>query len=200
MRWLRLRHAGASASGLTAHAFIQPASTTLRHRRDRRRLISEELLLNDFDFFEGTWDVANRRRTDYLDESSEWEEFPAVSHAARYLDSRANFASIVFPTKAYSGISLRLYDASRDEWSLYWVASNRTGSLDPPVVGRFTDGRAEFFCDDIWDGKAIRVRNTWSDISVDSCHWAQAFSVDQGHTWLVNWQMHYTRRPADQPD
>ena len=35
--------------------------------------------MNDFDFLTGTWDVANRWRTDFLDESSPWEEFPAIS-------------------------------------------------------------------------------------------------------------------------
>ena len=31
---------------------------------------------NDFDFLTGTWDVANRWRTDFLDPTSAWEEFP----------------------------------------------------------------------------------------------------------------------------
>jgi hypothetical protein len=31
--------------------------------------------MNDFDFLAGARDVANRWRTDFLDDSSEWEEF-----------------------------------------------------------------------------------------------------------------------------
>jgi hypothetical protein len=38
--------------------------------------------MNDFDFFTGTWDVANRWRADFLDPDSEWEEFPGISHAS----------------------------------------------------------------------------------------------------------------------
>jgi len=46
--------------------------------------------MNGFDFLAGTWDVANRWRTDFLDDSSEWEEFPGefpgASEAARRSD------------------------------------------------------------------------------------------------------------------
>ena len=42
--------------------------------------------MNGFDFLAGTWDAANRWRTDFLDDSSEWEEFPGVSEAARRCD------------------------------------------------------------------------------------------------------------------
>lgn len=96
--------------------------------------------INDFDFLVGTWDVTNRWRTDFLDEASDWEEFPAVSHATRHFDGGASFDEITFPTKGFAGLTLRLYDRERGEWSLYW-ASARTGTLFPPVVGRFSGGR-----------------------------------------------------------
>jgi hypothetical protein len=46
--------------------------------------------MNDFDFVTGTWDIANRWRTNFLDPGSEWEEFPGVSHASRHFDGNAN--------------------------------------------------------------------------------------------------------------
>ena len=126
--------------------------------------------MDDFDFYTGTWDVTNRRRTDFLEDScfereaTDWEEFPAVSVASRHLDGLANFDEIEFPTKGIRGVTLRLFDAEREEWSLYWVSS-RTGMLTTPVVGRFVDGRGEFRGDDAIDGRAIRVRYVWSGIS-----------------------------------
>jgi hypothetical protein len=149
--------------------------------------------MNDFDFLTGTWDVTNRRRTDFLDEASAWEEFPAVSRAGRHFGGAANFDEIEFPTKGYAGLTLRLYDPEREEWSLYW-ASKRDGRLTPPVVGRFTDGRGEFFGDDEYEGKRIRVRFLWTDITATSAHWEQAFSLDDGKTCLTNWTMDSTRR------
>ena len=62
--------------------------------------------MNDFDFFTGTWDVANRWRTDFLDPGSQWEEFPGVSHASRHFGGNANFDEITFPTKGFSGLTL----------------------------------------------------------------------------------------------
>ncbi|MFE3453009.1 hypothetical protein ACFXJ8_29205 [Nonomuraea sp. NPDC059194] len=155
--------------------------------------------MNDFDFHTGTWDIVNRRRTDFLEEScllkeaTEWEEFPAVSHASRHFGGGANFDEIEFPTKGSSGLTLRLFDPETEEWSLYW-ASSRTGKLTPPVVGRFSGGRGEFYGDDTHAGRDIRVRFIWSDITERSARWEQAFSVDGGETWITNWIMASTRR------
>jgi hypothetical protein len=42
----------------------------------------------NFDLLAGTWDVASRWRTDFLDDSS---EFPGVSEAARRFDGIGEF-------------------------------------------------------------------------------------------------------------
>jgi hypothetical protein len=65
--------------------------------------------MNDFDFLVGDWDVANQWRTDFLDETSEWEEFPAVSRASRHFEGEASFDEIEFPTKGFAGLTLRMY-------------------------------------------------------------------------------------------
>lgn len=149
--------------------------------------------MNDFDFYTGTWDVRNRRLTDFLDETSSWEEFPAVSHASRHFAGGANFDEIEFPTKGYAGLTLRLFDPESEEWSLYWV-SKRDGRLTTPVVGRFTGGVGEFYGDDTYEGKEIRVRFLWSDVTATTARWEQAFSLDGEKTWLTNWIMESTRR------
>ncbi|MGH3401810.1 MAG: hypothetical protein ACRDRJ_04710 [Streptosporangiaceae bacterium] len=109
-------------------------------------------------------------------------------------DDAANFDEISFPTKGFAGLTLRLYEAESAQWSLYW-ASKRTGTLFPPVVGRFVDGRGEFYGDDTYDGKDIRARFIWSEITAGSARWEQAFSIDQEQTWVTNWIMDLTRRP-----
>uniref|UniRef100_A0AAU2JR95 DUF1579 domain-containing protein n=1 Tax=Streptomyces sp. NBC_00049 TaxID=2903617 RepID=A0AAU2JR95_9ACTN len=150
--------------------------------------------MNDFDFLVGSWDVANRWRTDFLDADGEWEEFPAVSRISRHFDGGASFDEIDFPTKGFAGLTLRLFDREREEWSIHW-ASRRTGTLFPPVVGRFTDGIGVFEGDDTHDGKAVRVRFVWSGTASDTPRWEQFFSVDDGDTWVQNWTMDLTRRP-----
>jgi hypothetical protein len=150
--------------------------------------------MNDFDFFTGTWDIANRWRTDLLDSGSEWEQFPGISHASRHFGGNANFDEIVFPTKGFAGLTLRLYNPDTGQWWLYW-ASKRTGTLFPPVTGAFKDGVGEFFGEDTYNDVPILARFLWTDITADSAHWEQAFSTDGGATWLDNWYMDATRRP-----
>ena len=87
--------------------------------------------MNDFDFFTGTWNVRNRWRTDFLDETSEWEEFPGICRASRHFGGAANFDEIDFPTKGFSGLTLRLYDPERAQWSLYFGPN---GPWFPPPV------------------------------------------------------------------
>src|SRR5271155_1043695 len=150
--------------------------------------------MHDFDFFAGTWDIVNRWRTDFLDSSSEWEEFPGISHASRHFDGHASFDEIIFPTKGFSGLTLRLYNPDTGQWSLYW-ASKRTGTLCPPVTGAFKAGAGQFFGEDTYNDVPILARFRWTGITAGSAHWEQAFSADGGETWLDNWYMDATRRP-----
>jgi hypothetical protein len=150
--------------------------------------------MNNFDFFIGTWDVANRRLAKRLVDCDDWEEFPGTSTCVKVWDGAANFDQIVFPTKGYSGLTVRLHDRARDEWSLYW-ASSRDGLLGlPPVVGRFgEDGIGRFYADEVQEGRPVRVRYLWDNITATTARWAQAFSVDNGDTWETNWVMDFTR-------
>jgi hypothetical protein len=149
--------------------------------------------MSDFDFLAGTWDVANRWLADFLDPGSAWEEFPGISRASRHFDGGASFDEIDFPTKGFSGLTLRVYNPDTKQWSLYW-ASKRTGTLFPPVVGSFTDGIGEFYGDDTYNDTPIRARFRWSDVDSGSPRWEQAFSADGGQTWVDNWSMEFTRR------
>jgi hypothetical protein len=148
--------------------------------------------MNDFDFLAGTWDIANRRRADYLDPDSEWEEFPGISHASRHFDGGASFDEITFPTKDYAGITVRLYNPDTGQWTIYW-ANNRTGEMTTPVTGQFKDGNGEFFSEETFNDVLVRCRTRWT-ASADSPRWEQAFSTDGGETWLHNWYMEFTRR------
>ena len=118
----------------------------------------------------------------------------SIGNASRHFDGNANFDEIVFPTKGFAGLTLRLYNPDTGQWSLYW-ASKRTGTLFPPVTGAFKDGVGEFFGEDTYNDVSILARFRWTDITVGSAHWEQAFSTDGGATWLDNWYMDATRRP-----
>jgi hypothetical protein len=149
-----------------------------------------------FDFLTGTWEITNRRLVKALAGCDEWDEFPSVSQARMVLDGTANFDEISFPTKGYSGLTLRLYDEARDEWSLYWASSRVGAPMDPPVVGRFTaPGYGQFSCDDVYEGRPIEVRYTWSGTDTPTPRWEQAFRLQGETEWETNWIME-SRRAA----
>ncbi|MDH6547632.1 hypothetical protein [Streptomyces sp. SAI-041] len=152
---------------------------------------------HDFDFFHGDWEVRNRRRTDFLDPDSVWEEFPATSSCRPLFDGAANVDEIDMPHLEAKGATLRLFDRETRQWSLHWAAS-RSGKLFPPVVGRFEGGRGEFHGDDMHGGRKVRVRFVWAGVSASAAHWEQAFSVDGGKTWVTNWTMDFSR-PSGTP-
>jgi len=148
---------------------------------------------NDFDFLVGTWTSRQRRLRSILTGSTEWYEFEGTSRSWSVFDGAGNVDEISFPSQGFGGVTLRLYDAERDEWSLYW-ASSVTGLSLPPVVGRFDEsGVGVFTAEEVYEGRPITVRFIWSDIKPDSCRWEQAFSADQGATWETNWVMEFTR-------
>jgi len=148
--------------------------------------------MNDFDFIAGRWHVNNRRQDKWLVGSTNYEEFEGFAEGQVLFDGRANFDHFEFPSKGMAGLTLRLYDTERKEWSIYWAGS-QTGRLDPPVIGRFVDGVGTFLGDDVFEGRPIKVRFTWSDITDNSARWQQELSDDDGETWELNWVMQLTR-------
>jgi hypothetical protein len=153
--------------------------------------------VHDFDFLAGSWNVTNRRLKERLVGCADWEEFPATSVCWPLFGGAANLDEITFSTLGYKGLTMRLYDHGRDEWSLHW-ASSRTGQFEPPVVGRIDGDRGEFFGDDSHNGTPVRCRFIWSGLTPDFARWEQAFSVDGEQTWETNWIMELTRT-AGQP-
>lgn len=149
----------------------------------------------DFDFLHGDWEVVNRRLADFLQPASGWKEFTGVSRCWPLFDGAANVDEIDMPYLGSKGLTLRLFDRETELWSLNW-SSSRSGKLFPPVTGRFEGGRGEFYGDDTHDGKEVRVRFVWSGVSASGARWEQAFSVDDGASWVTNWTMDFTRPQA----
>lgn len=149
-------------------------------------------MTSDFDFYQGRFSVQNRCLVKRLAGSDEWAEFPGTAVGRLIWGGAGHVDEFDFPTRGHSGMTIRLFDPNEKTWTLYWAHSGST-VLEPPVVGRFVDGRGEFFGDDHHEGRPIRVRYVWSDITPTSAHWEQAFSVDGEQTWETNWLMDLTR-------
>jgi hypothetical protein len=150
---------------------------------------------NDFDFLYGKWNIVNRRRRHVFQGCEDWQEFPATCEVEPVLGGMGHIEKFetVFPNgMPLEGLTVRIFNPQTQLWSLHWSDSHSC-TLFPAVVGRFVNGRGEFYGADSANGREIQVAFTWSEITGDSARWAQAFSLDDGRTWEWNWEMHLSR-------
>jgi hypothetical protein len=149
---------------------------------------------HDFDFEMGTWKTRLSRRLRPLTGSNTWVEYEGTSVVRKVWGGRANLVELEVggPAGRIEGLSLRLYNPEARQWSLNF-SNSAGGTLTPPVVGEFKDGRGEFFGQETLNGRAIFVRFIIQCPGPDTCRFEQAFSDDGGKTWEVNWVATDTR-------
>jgi hypothetical protein len=147
----------------------------------------------DFDFLIGDWKVSHSRLKRRLANDDTWAPFAGTCSMRPLLGGMANVDDNVLdlPEGRYRGIGLRYFNAD-GRWRIHWVDSRSPG-IDPGVVGGFADGVGTFIGDDSHEGRPVRARYIWSQITPISAHWEQAFSVDGEKTWETNWRMAFTR-------
>ena len=152
----------------------------------------------DFDFIFGRWRVQNRKLADVTDPAcTQWVTFGAVSQAEPIFGGLGHMDRIWAEAppggKPFEAFTLRQFDPGARVWRIWWAASNRPGHLDPPVQGCWTGGVGRFFCEDTLNGHQVRVRFEWTNPTLSTARWEQAFSYDSGVSWSVNWIMELTR-------
>jgi len=155
---------------------------------------------HDFDFEIGRWRTRLSRLLHPLAGSTTWTAYEGTTVVRKVWDGRANLAelSVAGPAGQIEGLSLRLYNPQSRQWSLYF-SNRKSGTMSPPTIGEFKNGRGEFFAQETFDGRAVLVRFVISDITPDSCRFEQAFSEDGGKTWELNWIATDTR-VGEEPD
>ncbi len=150
---------------------------------------------HDFDFLLGRWHVHNRFLAARLCRSNDWLEFDARSAVQPLLDGfgHVDRYSAVREGRAMDAVTVRLFDPSTGEWSLYWADTVRARTFLPPMIGRFAGGSGEFFGEERVDGRLVLCRFRWSGAGTGSPRWEQAFSDDGGASWETNWVMNFAR-------
>ncbi len=154
---------------------------------------------NDFDFEIGTWKIHLKKLLHPLTGSTTWVEFDGTSFTRKVWDGRSQIEQ--FDTDSpvaghIEGLTLRLYNPQTQQWRLYW-ANSKNGTLDPPQIGEFKNGRGEFYAQDTLNGKSILIRFIWSNTTTNTPHFEQSFSADGGKTWELNWITDQTRVPEE---
>ena len=150
---------------------------------------------HDFDFAFGNWKVHTRRLLHPLTGSNEWVEFDGTSVVRPIWEGRANTEE--YEGKSLSGhadgLTVQTYSPTSHQWSIYWTNSKNGAFSLPPTVGKFTNGRGEFYDQEDFNGTKIFVRYLWLLPSPDKPRWEQAFSADGGKTWETNYIVTYAR-------
>jgi len=149
--------------------------------------------VHDFDFLIGEWRVHHRR---LHPDRHEWVEFDGAASNHPLMNGATNIEEheLNAPDGAYHAVAIRSYDPKTEQWAIWWLDGRYpSGPLDPPVKGSFENGVGRFYADYTQDGKPMRVRFLWSNITPTSARWEQASSSDSGKTWATNWIMIFQR-------
>lgn len=150
-----------------------------------------------FDFLIGDWTAHLRKLVNPLSGSTTWLEYEGTSKVRKIAGERANMEDFAVATadgkQRIDGQTLRLYNPASGEWSLYLLDAAKGALLLPATIGRFRDGRGEFYDHEVFGGRAILVRYVWTHDGAKSARMAQSFSDDGGRTWEENWICELTR-------
>jgi hypothetical protein len=175
-----------SASGVHSQDTFSPTPAATGH-----------MGVHNFDFLVGEWRVHHHR---LKPNSQEWVDFEGTCSNRKLMDGGANMEehALNAPYGAYRAIALRAYDPKSNQWAIWWLDGRYpSGPLDPSVKGRFENDVGTFYGDYMQDGKPMRVRFLWSNITSTSARWEQSLSSDGGKTWATNWIMNFNRDAAN---
>ena len=154
---------------------------------------------HDFDFNLGTWHTHIRRLKQPLSGHADWDEMRGTVTVNPIWGGKAQVEEIEAdgPGGRFEGMTVFLYDPAARQWRQYFANSDE-GVLEAPSVGRFAQGRGEFYSQELYEGRAVLVRGVWTVVSSDAHRYEQAYSNDGGRTWEANFIADLTRvRPGE---
>jgi hypothetical protein len=133
----------------------------------------------DFDWMVGSWKADLKRLVNPLTGSTTWVEYEGTQTTTTILNGKAVMDEFVVDSAAtktkVEALTIRLYNPANQTWSIYW-ANAKNGEISlPATVGRWTNGRGEFYDHEQLNGRWILVRYVWSDVTPTSAHFEQPF-------------------------
>lgn len=148
---------------------------------------------HDFDWDIGSWTTHQKRLLHPLTGSATWVQYRGTDVVQKIWDG-ANWGLIEAdgPAGHLEIYTVRLYNPATHEWAINFT-NPQAGALGMPVTGAFIDGHADFYDQEIYNGRTIYVRFSISGITENACHFEQAFSADGGKTWETNFVVNETR-------
>ncbi len=152
---------------------------------------------HDFDYAVGTWKFHLKRLKKRLVGSTEWVELDGTTDCRKIMDGRGEVEEMNVESADKNlhiqGLAVRLYNPQSHQWSIYWANADDGVMEQNPMVGQFTNGRGEFYNQQMFEGRAVYARFTWTGVTTNTPHFEQAFSADGGKTWETNWITNQTK-------
>ncbi len=139
---------------------------------------------SQFDFWLGTW-------------QGEWKDTEGKTQTATNIITKGFDGCVVeenFSTddKTFIGRSLSMYNTNKKIWQQTWV--DNTGSYLDFIGGMDGDNMILQRKATAKSGKEVLQRMIFTEIKKDSFTWNWESSSDNGATWVLNWQILYTRK------
>lgn len=150
---------------------------------------------HEFDFGFGTWRTHTSRMLRPLSGSQDWIDIDGLTVITPIWGGRANIAEHTAsgPDGTIRSLALFTFNPKTHEWNANFATSNSGKLGSTPGVGRFNNGRVDFYDQEQINGKQVLVRFSMWGITPDTAQSEQAFSTDGGKTWETNWVNKYTR-------
>jgi len=149
---------------------------------------------HDFDFNLGVWKTEIHRLVKSPAGVKSWVTLTGTVTINAVWNGRGEVEEVEAdgPTGHFEALTMFLYNPKSHQWNLNF-ANSSDGMLTAPSIGEFNAGRGEFYDHETIGGKAVFVRQVWSDITPNSHRFEQALSSDGGRTWEPNFNAMLTR-------
>ena len=130
---------------------------------------------HDFDFNDATWTTHITAGTSAM---------TGVVRVRKIWNGRALMEEIKAgnASTSFQGLTLFLYDPQAHQWSQTYADSS-DGAFEPSAFGGFANGRGVLIGQGTQGGKAVLMRNVWSNIQPTTHDFEIDYSADAGVTW-----------------
>ncbi len=147
--------------------------------------------IGEFNFLSGEWKIKHRKLKG--GSKTEWLETEGGATCWHILGGLVSVEELRIPEWKFSGMGLRILDVEKKVWQDFWMNSQNGLLGTEPTLGVFIDGVGTW--DSVYEenGKKTIWRGVWDRITPNSHRWYQSVSSDDGKTWELNWEMHWTK-------
>jgi hypothetical protein len=150
---------------------------------------------HDFDFNYGTWATHIRSLQQAAKGPASWVALTGTVTMRKIFNGGGLLEEITAGNAkmSFTGLTLYLYNPKSKQWSQTYADSS-DGAFDPSMIGSFHNGHGDLIGPGTYNGKAVLMRDAWSNITPSAHHFEIGYSRDGGKTWHRQFVANLTRK------